>query len=671
MDIKTRVFFDMHYPEDEGIGIATALDVRQLSQSFLASGADSFILFAKCQYGNAYYDTKVGHKHSGLGDLDFIKEMSKALHAHHKEVIAYYSVAWDEWQADRNPQWLTQDGDGGTESSEFRWRTLCLNSPYRKFVFDQLIEIATECEIDGFWIDMTIIGKDRCHCPYCKEKFAALYPGEEMVDDDPRFLDFRYDYIEAFYAELYAALRTIKPSLVLMNNYWGYPYMPRSMGSRAVGAQREVDMLTGEAYTDWTGLEAPLYFSRYLRSTGNGRPFEVLLGRFTNTWDFTRKSSDQLFYECMTVFSHGGVVTIDDQPYWDGSFDRQLYEQELRNIFAVIDEYQGTRTGQHYRYAAVLHAQQTKNHSDQGTFIKAISGAYRLLADEQYGVDFLFDERITAEELDQYQLILLPSVTHLEESVITALIAWANRGGTLLCFGSSALAPYCGLSDHGASSYSLSYVARNGEYCLVRGNYQRYSHPTREYLSPSAIVNPVLETSKQTFYHNNLPSPYREGETPEHITIPAGSGVIVFFPQPIATSYAKQPSKSLRNMVLECSTHLPKFTLAAPNRVWMECYEHVQEHKAYIHLGVRGAESSLSCGLLDTMEGNFERPYVSMETRDKANDITITIRTDSKVQSVYSLFEQNSVSYRHEGDCVLVNIDSVELWDVIEVIYAD
>jgi len=71
------------------------------------------------------------------------------------------------------------------------------------------------------------------------------------------------------------------------------------------------------------------------------------------------------------------------------------------------------------------------------------------------------------------------------------------------------------------------------------------------------------------------------------------------------------------------------------------------------------------------MEGNFERPYVSMETRDKANDITITIRTDSKVQSVYSLFEQNSVSYRHEGDCVLVNIDSVELWDVIEVIYAD
>lgn len=671
MDIKTRVFFDMHYPENEEMGIATALDVPQLSRSFLESGADSFILFAKCQYGNAYYDTKVGHKHHGLGDLDFIKEMSTILHAHDKEVIAYYSVAWDERQAERNPEWLTQDAAGGTDSCEFRWKTLCLNSPYRSFVLDQLIEIATECDVDGFWIDMTIIAKDRCHCPYCREKFAALHPEAEMIDDDPLFLDFRYDYIEEFYTELYAALRAVKPSLVLMNNYWGYPYMPRSMGSRAVGAQRGVDMLTGEAYTDWTGLEAPLYFSRYLRSTANGRPFEVLLGRFTNTWDFTRKSSDQLFYECMTVFSHGGVVTIDDQPYWDGSFDRQLYEHELRTIFAVIDAHQQTRTGRHYRYAAVLHSQLTKNHSDQGTFIKAMSGAYRLLADEQYAVDFLFDERITDDELDQYQLILLPSVTHLKKHTAKALIAWAKRGGTLLSFGSSALAPYCGLSDSGASMHSLSYVLRNGEYFLVRGNYRRYGHPIKGYHDPSNIVDPILETSKRTFYHNNLPSPHREGDTPVRIIIPTGSGIIVFFPQPVATSYAKQPSRSLRKLVLECVPSLPAFILDAPNRVWMECYEHVEENKAYLHLGVRGAEPSLSCGLLDTMEGNFERPYVTMEQRDKASDITVTLSGQSTVRSVRSLFEQNGVSYRQEGDRVTVNIASVELWDVIEVTYAD
>ncbi|MCK9546992.1 MAG: hypothetical protein RBS49_05460 [Sphaerochaeta sp.] len=671
MDIKTRVFFDMHYPESEGVGIATALDVHQLSDSFIQSGADSFILFAKCQYGNAYYQTKVGHKHRGLGDLDFIQEMAERLHANGKEVIAYYSVAWDEWYADHSPQYLTQDAHGGTDSSEFRWRTLCLNSPYREFVLAQLVEIATECDVDGFWIDMTIIAKDRCHCPYCTKKFNALHPGQKMIDDDPLFLDFRYDYIEEFYEELYAALRAVKPSLVLMNNYWGYPYMPRSMGSRAVGSQRGVDMLTGEAYTDWTGLEAPIYFSRYLRSTGNGRPFEVLLGRFTNTWDFTRKRYDQLFFECMTVFSHGGVVTIDDQPYWDGSFDRKLYEQELRKIFSVIDTYHHTRAGRHYRHAAVLHSQLTKNHSDQNSFIKAMSGAYRLLADEHYGVDFLFDERITADELDRYQLILLPSVTHLDGQVAEALVTWAERGGTLLCFGASALAAHCGLSDGGPGIYSLSYLEQDGEYCLVRGRYQRYSHPQEEHHAPAMIVDPVLETTRTTFYHNNLPSPYQESETPQYITIVFGSGTIVFFPQPIATSYAKQPSQTLRRLVLERVATAPMYRLSAPNRVWMECYEQEDGNTVYIHLGVRGAESSLSCGLLDTMQGNFERPYVTMEARDKASDITITIAVNSTIQSVRSLFEHNSVSYCQKEGVVTVNIESVELWDVIEVAYAD
>jgi hypothetical protein len=79
---------------------------------------------------------------------------------------------------------------------------------------------------------------------------------------------------------------------------------------------RSADFVTGEAYSDWTGLNAPGFFSKFLRGVSFGRPYEVLIGRFLNTWDFTYKSPVQMEFETATIISNGGTVTVDDEPTW-------------------------------------------------------------------------------------------------------------------------------------------------------------------------------------------------------------------------------------------------------------------------------------------------------------------------------------------------------------------
>jgi len=680
---KTRIFFDMHLPEWNEKQVATRFDVDLLARALVESSAESVILYAKCQYGNAYYDTHVGHKHEGLGSLDFLREMTKRLHAAGKEVIAYYSVAWDEIQAEAHPEWLTVDYSGSRESEEFRWKTLCINSPYRSYVLDQVQEIARETEVDGFWIDMTIIGSGRCYCEYCQKKYKEspyaatikdLLPrGLERKDND--FLNFRFDYIEELYKELYRLLRTTRSNLKIINNYWGYPYSPLTMGSRAIGAQKEADVVTGEAYTDWTGLESPEFFSRFLRGVAKQRPFEALIGRFVNTWDFTRKPFDQLFFECMTVFSHGGTITLDDEPYFDGSFDTALYTCDLRTIFQTIQKFGHTREGEHQRYAAIYHSQETKIHEDQSNFIKDIVGSYKLLRDAHIPVDFLFDEDATGEHMQAYKVIVLPHVSHLSKTAIANLIQYSKGGGLIVCCGETALSPALmeyGLQNSGRSEYSLSYILSEHEYLLVRGHYEGFHADTTACKPDSLIINPINEFSRDEFYHNNLPSPYKESQSPVYVQLKVGSGAILLFNQPIARSYAKQPSKGLRDLVLRLlfkHQGEPEFKLIAPKRVASEVYRDARRKRIYIHLMVAGCDTSLSCGLLDTMQGNFERPYVYLEARDRVGDIQMELLLDGKVNTITSIYEKNQLFWEQQRNRLSIDVDGVSLWDIIEVSY--
>jgi hypothetical protein len=676
---KARIFFDMHLPAWPGKGVAGRFDPARIAAAFEASGADSAILFAKCQYGNFYTGLEGEALHPGLEGMDLMGELASRLREKGIRSIAYYSVSWDERFAEERPEWLTVSASGelGAGSSA-RWRNLCVNGPYAEVVERHIAEIARK-GVDGIWLDMAIVGDGNCYCPRCRSSYRERFGAEPPVRaDDPRrreFLGFRYDVIEAFYRRIRASARAAAPLVAFTNNYWGYPYSSTGMGSRAVGATGEADFVTGEAYSDWTGMRSTSFLPIFLRGVAAGRPFESLIGRFVNTWDYTVKPRAFLAYECFSVFAHGATATVDDQPYHDGRIDEELYREDLAWVFKEIRAQAASVRGRPQRYAAVYHSQKTKDACpEQSAFIRDIAGAFRLLRDLRFPVEFLFDESIAGTSLEGLELIVLPNVSELDAAEWDVLEAFMAAGGMVLASGSlgdggggGRAKELFGLEGGEPSAYSVSYLRLPGASSrdlLVRGSYAAYTAASG---TLGSIVDPICETSPGRFYHNNLPAPFEDSGFPGLVELGLGEGAFALFPQPIFRHYAKEPSRAIREILRGLVARRvkgPSVELRIPMKMDYSVVE--DGDTIHIHLLNPNAESPMCCGLMDTYDGNFDRSYEYMEETVPVSDLGILVRRPGLL-SAQALREGSALEIREAEGGTEIRVARVELWEIIRI----
>jgi putative glycosyl hydrolase-like family 6 (GHL6) protein len=569
---RTRIFFDMHLPDWPEKGVATKFDPQKLAETFASTGADSVVFYAKCQYGNFYYRSSLGQLHSGLNGRDLFRDLVEEAHRLGLKVIAYYSASWDTRVAQRHPEWLTLDRFG--KVSVGRWPTLCLNSPYRSLIYQHLAEIAQTTRADGIWLDMAIIGKDRCYCEFCSAEFRKRYnlslPRSETEVGWPSFLEWRYETVEALFAEARNVIKQANPSIAFCNNYWGYPYMDWSMGSRAVGALRSVDYATGEGYSEWSGITSPSLFSKYLRDASGDRPFEVLLSRFHETWDFTVRPATQMAYEAYAAAANGATVTVDDEPYYDGTIEPEVYRL-LQPIFHEIRSRRDLVTGtKPLRYAGIWYSQKSHDQYSperNSEFIASFAGVYKALLEEHVPVGFVFDERRADTMLENYAVLLLANVVRLDADDIVLLTEFVSRGGGLVSFGAvgslstnsiqEALSNLLGLQIFGLSDYSLSFLRfppswsqrAPGVPLLINERISLVKATAGEAFG--VVIDPICETNDKTYYHNNVPSPFRSNGFPAGVKHRLGAGQTIHFAGDLAKQFARSGSPSLRHLIVD------------------------------------------------------------------------------------------------------------------------
>ncbi|MCC7449885.1 MAG: beta-galactosidase trimerization domain-containing protein [Anaerolineae bacterium] len=598
-----RVFFDMHLPDwtrpgqsggqlDNLRGVATAFDPQAIVAQFARARVNVIVAYAKCQYGNFYYNTQIGHKHTGLGDLDLLAELLHEAHRQNIRVIGYYSNMWDTEAARAHPDWMAQNAQG--ESSYDRWPTLCLNSPYRDLVHQHLREMFTRYDLDGMWSD--ILSALPCFCPRCEalyqQTFGEPMPRSPEVPHWIQMVRWQQDYLYGYIESSRLLVKSLKPDAAYIVNFFGTPYAAPSQGLTFKHLAQS-DYGSTEGYSEWHGLLFPSYACRYMRAGTLDGPFEVLTSRFESTWDFTVRPLAQMRFEAFSVAANGGAVCVDDEPYHDGCVEPLVYDY-LANIFGEIERREPYLLGaQPYHYAALYHSQKAREVDEvlnrpqplsiSGTsffpasnpapsdIIPTLMGAFKGLLEEHLPLEFVDDRLASLDTLARYRVVYLPNVLPMNADEAERLRQYVYNGGGLVATGATSL-----YDDQGqprdnfllADLFGVDFV-RRGAYTfpffafepgpLSEGlTGQPIPHDaamwevrlnTNDAIVVATRRDPLIETSGEVYYHNNKPAPGPRSGEPAIVCQEYGKGRVVYCAGLPENQYAIRGHVPYRQMI--------------------------------------------------------------------------------------------------------------------------
>ena len=107
-----RVFLlDFQFPDpiDQGVPgmphFMKNLDSKKITDQMVQIHASTLIVHAMCHEGNMYYNSKIGHKHSDLGDRDLLAEFSELCRAKGLNLLFYNCLAWNRRAFEENPEY--------------------------------------------------------------------------------------------------------------------------------------------------------------------------------------------------------------------------------------------------------------------------------------------------------------------------------------------------------------------------------------------------------------------------------------------------------------------------------------------------------------------------------------------------------------------------------------
>jgi hypothetical protein len=604
---RRRIFYDAHTPDwndphqrgavpDPHFPVLSEVDPEGDLQVLADAGADSVVLFAKCQYGNAYYPTRVGRRHSALEGRDLFGEQVRAAHARGIRVIAYFSNMWDTAAAGAHPEWALVPAE--SRGSTGRWPALCLRSGYRQVALDQVREIARDYEIDGLWSDILTAGP--CVCHRCEAAFEAEYGRRMPVGrDDEGWLDlvhFSQTTLSDYLREQRAVLAAERPAAALIPNFYATTFVDAVIGLSTEHLAL-ADIGSSEGYTDWHGLGFPSFASSYIRAGVQGRPSEVLVSRFVHTWDFTLRSEAQLRFEAFTVAAHGSTVSVDDQPYATGAIEPEVYSR-LAPVFTRIRERSPWLDGAHPEPYAALYVSQnarelesllgspenpsigeqsaqfppSEPRSSPSDLVAAVTGSYRALVESHLPVTLVDERPASLAGLGDHRVLVLADVLAFSPAEAAAIRDFVRNGGGLVVTGPTGVrstdgrplaAPSLlddvlgvGFGPLGDATYPYLRVGDSDLQAAVGRwplpHYGRLAALT--VTAPDARilatrVDPVLETDAETYWHNNQPAPGLDSGEPVIVERRFGAGRVVVSAARLGNNHARLGHGGYRDLL--------------------------------------------------------------------------------------------------------------------------
>ena len=467
---KRQVHLDFH-TSSLIPNVASEFDSDIFIQQLIEANVNSITCFGRCHHGMIYYPSKV-HKeaiHPKLVNKDLLAQQLMACKKAGIKAPVYLTIQWDQVQSEKHPEWCMQDRDGGPMVAEWSksgfyhdgfYTFLCINSPYRQFVLDEVAELQDMYDIDGFFFDITYV-KD-CHCQYCRTKMISL--GIDLLDKKET-LEFSAQTLADFKKELSAQIRGAKPlATIYYNTSHVHPGYHRFMDALS---HIEVESLPSGGW----GYDHFPVVGRYARTLG--KSVMGMTGKFHTYWgDFhSLKNTEALEYECFLINALNASCSIGDQMHPDGQLSKAGY-QLIGRVYKQLEQLEIFCTNASpVVELAILNPEEGVLDADLDVS-RSLIGATRLLQESNFQFDII-DSRA---DLSKYKLLILVDDYYLTPQIAELISTYLTAGGKLLAVGSGpftadnqeSFLPELGVKPLGEIPFSPDYfMPRNDLYHLA------------------------------------------------------------------------------------------------------------------------------------------------------------------------------------------------------------
>lgn len=682
-----RNLVDMHI-EDWDEEFLSKFDPDEYVRLLKLGNIGAPMLYFQSHVGLCYWPTQSGQMHRGFtGRKDAMKQVERKCHEAGMNVIAYYSLIYNNWAHEKHPEWRMVDVEGRHSRSYGNRYGLCCpnNQEYRAFTERQIQEFCEYFDFEGIFMDM-LFWPMVCQCDSCKARWAQEVGGElpRIVDwKDSRWRTFarkRCEWMGDFANWATATIHKYKPGVSVEHQY------STLVQDWIRGVNENITVASTYAGGDLYGGIAQQSFAckAYYGITEN-QPFEYMTSRcYPELCEHTtNKSMDQLRLSVMMTYLHHGACLLIDAIDPAGTLDADVYRR-IGEVFGETRPYEPWLSWGDQAFDVALYfdlngkydpeeppydCADVHAHRRGMPSMDALLGAARSLRTHHipYGVvnNYKFDR------FEQGKVLVLSDVPDFEDSKAQKVLDYVREGGRLYMSGHTSprlLREIFGLNYEGHTQESITYISPTEAGAELMKDCFTARHPlvmfekqarvsgtprglvlgtqTLPYTVPNThswCTEPLTEESrglplemlKFSSIHSNPPGKYT-GQ-PALVMAEYGKGTAVWCALPIEKPDREQHAEIFARIMNRLCENRFAFEAAAP-----ECVECIlfdaPEHHAKV------------MGLINLQEGFHTQPVY---------DFDVSIACEAKPTRVYRLPDETPLDFEWRDGKAAVHFDKL------------
>lgn len=383
-----------------------------------------------------YPDSQAGVSPPGL-KADALRIYRDVTRKRGVRLYMHFSGVSDKQAVAEHPEWKAAGEDRKIE----QLGSTSTFGPYvRERMIPQMLEVIDRYDVDGFWVDGDCWATANDTCAAARARFKQLTGRDDLPQkpgDDGwyEWMTIQRDQFFAYLKTYVDAVHAHAPGCEVCSNWLYSGHTPEPV-------RVPMDFISGD-YSTTDSVNAARFEGRVMSNVG--LPWDLMAWAFVslrNHGGRIHKPISQLQQEAATVLALGGGFQVYFHPDRHGDFGQQQLDlmhaaadfchqrkdvcwksETVPQVAVLLDSTSYLKTS-----ASVYAPWSGEYH--------ALSGALHAVLEAGHHADVVADHQLNWQQ-DHFPVVVVPEWSHVPPSVVTELVEYVRRGGSLLLIGAA------------------------------------------------------------------------------------------------------------------------------------------------------------------------------------------------------------------------------------------